>query len=74
MSKLKLTAADISSLAAVPFLTSQLIDWLKSEVSEYLTATEDVSDNLVVLKWWKTHEENDRLANWTHACKIIVYF
>ena len=72
MSELKPTAADISSHAAFPFLNSELIDGLKLELSEYLAAAEDVSDKADVLKWWKNHEENGRLANWTRACRMIV--
>ena len=43
VTELKPTAADIGSLAAFPFMTSELIDGLKSELPEYLAAAEDVS-------------------------------
>ena len=50
VSKLKLTTADISSLAALPFLKSKLIGGLKSELSEYLAEAEDVSGKVDVFK------------------------
>ena len=41
VSKLKPTATDISSRAAFPLLNSELINGLKSELSDYIAAAED---------------------------------
>ena len=66
------TADDVDSFAAFPFLNSEAINSLKSELPEYLAAAEDVSDEVDVIKWWKSHEKNGWLPNWTRTCKMIL--
>ena len=50
VSELKPTTADISSLAAFPFLNTKLINGLKAELSEYLAAAEDVSVEVLSIR------------------------
>ena len=69
VNELKPTAADIDGLTAFPFLNSEVIDGLKSELPEYLAAAEDVSDKVDVIWWWKLHEE--KLPTWTRICKLV---
>ena len=71
VNELKPTAVDIDSLTAFPFLNSEVIDGLKSELPEYLAAAEDVSDKVDVIEWWKSHEESGRLPNWTRTCRLV---
>ena len=68
MNELKPTANDVDSFAAFPFLNSEVISGLKSELPEYLAAAEDVSDEVDVLEWWKSHDNNGKLPNWTSTC------
>ena len=72
VNELKPTAIDIDSLTAFPFLNSEVIDGLKSELPEYLAAAEDVSDKVDVIEWWKSHEENGRLPYWTRTCRLVL--
>ena len=44
MNELKPTANDVDSFAAFPFLNSEVISGLKSELPEYVAAAKDVSD------------------------------
>ena len=62
----------MDSFAAFPFLNSEVINGLKSELPEYLAAPEDISDEIDVLRWWKSHDSNERLPNWTSTCKKIL--
>ncbi len=41
-----------------------------AELPAYLAAAEDVSPEIQVTDWWKTHE-NELLA-WSEACKLIL--
>ena len=72
LDELKPTAFDIDQLNAFPFLSGELIDGLKCELPEYLAAAEGVSDNVDVVKWWKSHEENGTLPNWTRSCRLVL--
>ncbi len=67
VNELKPTAVDIDSLNAFPFLNSEVIDGLKSELPEYLAAAEDVSDKVDVIE----HKESGRLPNWTRTCRLV---
>ena len=51
VNQLKPTANHVDSFAAFPFLNSEVINGLKSELPEYLAAAEDVSDEDDVLRW-----------------------
>ena len=48
VNELKPTTDDVDSLAAFPFLKSEVINGLKSKLPEYLAAAEDVSDEVDV--------------------------
>ena len=66
--ELKPSAADIDCLKAFPYLNSQpTIDGLKSEISTYMAASEDVPRLLTDINpvaWWKSHAmEPPKLAN-----------
>ena len=66
--ELKPSAANINCLKAFPFLNSQpIIDGLKSEISTYIAASEDVPRLLTDINpvaWWKSHAmEHPKWAN-----------
>ena len=60
---LKPTTSDIDTIKAFPFVDSEAITDLKSELPAYLAAAEDVSEDIDVLQWWKNHA--DALPKWT---------
>ena len=66
VNQLKPTANDVDSFAAFPFLNSEVINVLKSKLPEYLAAAEDVSNEVDVLRWWKSHDDNG-LTGLAHA-------
>ena len=70
VNELKPAAADIDSLSVFPFLNSDLISSLKSELPDYLAEAEGTSEQMDILRWWKAHEEN--LCNWAKACKLVL--
>ncbi len=70
VNELKPTANDMDSFAAFPFLNTEAINGLKSELPEYLAAAEDVSDEVDVLMWWKSHEGT--LPKWSSTCKKLL--
>ena len=64
------SALDLDALLCFPFLRSSLSD-LKSELSAYLAASEDVSPDLCPLEFWRRHK--DSLPSWASAvCKVIL--
>ena len=69
---LKPTAMDMDAFAAFPFLNTELIDGLKQELPEYLAASEDVSDQIDIMEWWRPQEENDRIPHWTRTCRLVL--
>ena len=72
ISKLKPTTSDLDSLQVFPFLDSEAIEGLKSELPNYLAATEDseVSSQFDILEWWKHHKTE--LPTWTSVCRQVV--
>ena len=70
VAELKPTATDIDALSSFPFLQSQTISDLKSELPQYLAAAEDVSSKVNPVEWWKAHEDN--LPNWARNCKLVL--
>ena len=70
LAELQPTAADIDALLFLPFLNSNDITTLKSELSTYIAAVEDISKSIDPLEWWESNEE--RLPNWASAFKKLV--
>lgn len=66
VSELKPASSDLDSLSVFPFLNSEATEGLKSELSNYLAAAEDVSPQIDPLEWWKRHNTN--LPMWASAC------
>ena len=70
LAELQPTAADLDALLFLPFLNSNDITTLKSELSTYIAAVEDISKSIDPLEWWESNEE--RLPNWACAFKKLV--
>ena len=71
MAELQPTAADLDALFSLPFLKSSDISTLKSELSTYIAAVEDVSNSIDPLEWWEYNEI--KLQNWASAfIKLIL--
>ena len=70
LAELQPTAADIDALLFLPFLNSNDITTLKSELSTYIAEVEDISKSIDPLEWWESNEE--RLPNWASAFKKLV--
>lgn len=67
---MKPTVADVDMLEVFTFFNSATIDGLKSELSAYIAAAEDVSSEIDPMMWWKSHEAE--LPKWANACKLVV--
>ena len=70
LAELQPTAADLDALLFLPFLNSNDITTLKSELSTYIAAVEDISKSIDPLEWWESNEE--RMPNWASAFKKLV--
>ena len=70
LAELQPTVADLDALFFLPFLNSNDITTLKSELSTYIAAVEDISKSIDPLEWWESNEE--RLPNWASAFKKHV--
>ena len=67
---LRPTDASVESLRAFPFLDSdEIINGLKAELPDYLTAAEDVNvlNEEQKIEWW--HRQEERLPRWATAVK-----
>ena len=67
---LRPTDASVESLRAFPFLDSdEIINGLKAELPDYLTAAEDVNvlNEEQKIQWW--HRQEERLPRWATAVK-----
>ena len=69
MDELKPTPTEIDTLKKFPFLEDSLIDRLKEELPSYTAAVEDVSCDVDIAKWWKSHQ--NELPAWAEACKLV---
>ena len=67
---IKPTPTDIDSLIGFDFIDSQCILKLKDELPAYLAASEDVSTEIKINGWWKSH--NNELPNWTAIYKLFL--
>ena len=72
MNELNPAAADIDSLSVFPFLNSDLISSLKSELPDYLAEAEGTLEQVDILRWWKAHEEN--LCNCATGLKHVNWY
>ena len=68
--ELKPDADTIDCFTAFPFLTSEVIAKLKSELPSYLVKAADAPSDTPVLTWWKDNES--KLPFWSSALKKIV--
>lgn len=57
-------------LATFPFLTSNMINDLKTELPSNLATVDGVLSDLPVTNWWKNHESE--LPAWSKACKMVL--
>ena len=67
---LRPTDASVEALRAFPFLDSdEIINGLKAELPDYLTAAEDVNvlNEEQKIEWW--HRQEERLPRWATAVK-----
>lgn len=70
INELKHTTSDVDAASIFPFLDSDVVSGLKSELPSYLATAEDVSEKIDILQWWKGHA--DTLPRWSSAFKLIV--
>lgn len=70
VNSLKPNTSDIDSIKAFPFVDSEAISELKSELPAYLAAAEDVSHDFDALQWWKNHA--DTLPKWSSVCRSVL--
>lgn len=68
--KIKQSGSDQESLSTFSFLPAAIIDGQKSELPNYLAASEDVSNQTDALNWWKSYEAE--LPNWAKACQVVL--
>ena len=67
---MKPDAASVDQLMSFPFVTSEKIVNLKSELPKYLAKCEDVDETYDVLQWWKSQEL--LLPHWAAIAKSIL--
>ena len=72
MCEMKPSASDLDSLNKFLFVSTSVIDGLKSELPKYLAGSEDVrvSSQTDLIQWWKSHETD--LPNWAKACQRVL--
>ena len=70
LNEVKPNASDIDSMRIFPFLDSDCVSALKSELPSYLSSAEDVCENVDIIQWWKNHA--DRLLKWSSVFLQIV--
>ena len=70
VNELKPDDSDVDSMRIFPFLDSDCVGALKSELPSYLAAAEDVCENVDIIQWWKNHA--DRLSKWSSVFLQIV--
>ena len=62
---------NVHDLSSFPFLQDPaLISNLKSELTTYVAAVEDIDPEIDVLQWWKNHRE--QLPQWSAVAKSIL--
>ena len=61
---------DIDDFKLFSFIDNSIINGLKSELPQYLAASEDVSSVTNKLQWWKAHASD--FPYWSNACKMIL--
>ena len=69
LNELKPTATDIDSLKLFPFIDEELLCRLKAELPMYAAAAEDVSPEVEVTDWWKSHE--NELPSWAKLILLV---
>ena len=69
-SEIRPTSSDLDSLSVFPFLNTEAIEGLKSELPKYLAAVEDVSPQIDPLEWWKHHSTD--LPKWASAAGRVA--
>ena len=50
------TVSNVDQLSVFPFFPSSVIEELKKELPDYLSAAEDVSSEIDAIAWWKDHK------------------
>ena len=61
-----------SELSAISLSRKRLpVGGMNAKYSE-IDEAEGISDNVDVVKWWKSHEENGTLPNWTRSCRLVL--
>ena len=70
--ELKPTISDIDSFKSFPFLDSTLLAELKTDLADYIAASEGVVETVNPFDWWKAKEENNSLLKWVQAFKLIL--
>ena len=68
--QMKPDAASVDQLISFPFVTSEKIINLKSELPKYLAKCEDLNETYDVLQWWKSQESV--LPHWAAIAKSIL--
>ena len=70
MNEIKPSAADADSVKCFPFVDDNLLQRLKDELPTYQAAVEDVSPEINIQAWWKSHE--GEIPAWSKACKLVL--
>ena len=68
--EIKPNASSVDQLTSFPFITTDNIANMKSELPQYLASCEDLDESYDVLQWWKSHESV--LPQWAITAKCIL--
>ena len=67
---LKPDVSHVNALQIIPFFKHEELEKLKAELPSYLAKTDDISDDLDPLEWWKLNATV--LPYWSNAVKKIL--